>query len=341
MRADRLMALLMLLQARGRMTARQLAHELEVSERTIYRDIDALSTAGVPVYSESGHNGGFALVDRYRTDLTGLTDGEVRALFMLTIPSPFTDLGSSQDLRSALLKLSASLPDVRRQDEERVRQRIHIDPTRWQPHGEQVPHLKMIHQAVWHDRRLRVAIRTIAGTQIEQTVNPYGLVAKAGIWYLVYARRDVERVVRVSNLLDAQLLEETFAHPADFDLPTFWADWCAEYQGYLSDFHVTIRVAPQFIAVLPHYFGHMIRHKIDRSGQPDQEGWIQLELAFESFEAARDRLLSFGRGVEIVRPEALRRSVLDYAEQIVNLYRGEGSNSLKFQVKSTKKADSF
>lgn len=341
MRADRLMALLMLLQARGRMTARQLAHELEVSERTIYRDIDALSTAGVPVYSESGHNGGFALVDRYRTDLTGLTEGEVRALFMLSIPTPFTDLGSSQDLRSALLKLSASLPDVRRQDEERVRQRIHIDPTWWQPHVEQVPHLKIIHQAVWNDRQLHVVIRTIAGTQIEQTVFPYGLVAKAGIWYLVYAGRDVERVVRVSTLLDANILEETFVHPADFDLPAFWADWCAEYQTYLSDFQVTIRVAPQFIAALPHYFGHTVSHKIDRGGQPNQEGWIQLELAFESFEAARDRLLSFGRGVEIVQPQALRRSVLDYAEQIVDLYRGEVSNSSKFQVESTKRADSL
>src|SRR5512136_703550 len=131
MRADRLLSLLMLLQARGRMTAQELAAELEVSERTIYRDINALSASGVPVYAESGPGGGCALLDSYRTNLTGLDQDEVRALFMLSIPAPLDQLGVSQELRTALLKLSAALPDTRRGDEERTRQRIHLDSTWW------------------------------------------------------------------------------------------------------------------------------------------------------------------------------------------------------------------
>lgn len=145
MRADRLLSLLMLLQIRGRMTARELAKELEVSERTIYRDIDALSIAGVPVYGEPGPEGGYALVDSYRTNLTGLTEGEVRALFMLSIPAPLADLGVSHELRAALPKLSAALPNARRRDEERVRQRFHLDSTWWRQGEERVPHLQTIH----------------------------------------------------------------------------------------------------------------------------------------------------------------------------------------------------
>ncbi len=130
MRADRLLSLLMLLQARGRLTAKALAEKLEVSERTIYRDIDALCVAGVPIYGEAGPEGGYALLDSYRTSLTGLTEGEVRALFMLNIPAPLAELGVSQELRTAMLKLSAVLPAARRSDEERVRQRFYLDSTR-------------------------------------------------------------------------------------------------------------------------------------------------------------------------------------------------------------------
>jgi len=184
------------------MTARELAKELEVSERTIYRDIDALSIAGVPVYGEPGPDGGYALVDSYRTNLTGLTEGEVRALFMLSIPAPLADLGVSQELRAALLKLSAALPDARRRDEERVRQRFHLDSTWWRQGEERVPHLQTIHQAVWQDRKLHVMYHPPFAIEIERLVAPYGLVAKAGVWYLVCARNDRLHVHRVSDLLD-------------------------------------------------------------------------------------------------------------------------------------------
>ena len=163
MRADRLLSILMLLQARGRLTAGELARELEVSERTIYRDVDALSASGVPIYGDRGPDGGYALLDSYRTSLTGLTEREVRALFMLSIPAPLADLGVDGELRTALHKLAAALPDARRGDEERVRRRIHLDAVWWSREHEPVPYLAAIHEAVWQDRRLSIRYRQAFG----------------------------------------------------------------------------------------------------------------------------------------------------------------------------------
>jgi predicted DNA-binding transcriptional regulator YafY len=320
MRADRLLSLLMLLQSRGRMTARQLAAELEVSERTIYRDIDALSAARVPVYGQCGPEGGFALLDSYRTHLTGLTEGQVRAFFMLSIPEPLIDLGVSQELKSALLKLSAALPDALREDEKFVRQRFHLDSTWWDPIDEPVPHLQTVQQAVWQDRKLHLAYRLPLAMEIEHVLDPYGLVAKAGVWYLVVAVHGNLRVYPFSALLDARLSQDSFARPPDFDLATFWKKWCAERRESRSAYTVAVRVAPDFLPELPRVFGERIRTQMANAGPPDGEGWLPLELTFESLEAARERILGFGRGVEVLEPEALRRSVQDFASQIVALY---------------------
>jgi len=321
MRADRLLALLMLLQTRGRMTAQALATELEVSERTIYRDVDALSATGVPIYGEAGIDGGFALLDSYRTNLTGLSTGEVRALFMLSIPEPLADLGVTQELKSALLKLTAALPATRRPDEEYVRQRFYLDSVGWQRDEEAVPFLKTIHQAVWENRKLHLTTRAFA-TQVQKTVDPYGLVAKAGVWYLVCAAHNQIRVHRISYLVDARLADETFERPADFDLAAYWQASCAEREQNRAIFAVRVRVAPDFVSMLPRYFGNSIREKITHAEKAEPDGWLTLDLAFESFEAARDRLLAFGRGVEVIEPYALRCSILDFAEQIVALYKG-------------------
>ncbi|MCP5098059.1 MAG: WYL domain-containing protein [Chloroflexi bacterium] len=319
MRADRLLSLLLLLQTRGQMTAQTLAKELEVSERTIYRDIDALSCAGVPVYGEPGPEGGYALIDSFRTNLTGLTEGEVRALFMLTVPAPLADLGVSQELRTALLKLSAALPQARRHDESWIRQRFHLDATWWQQSDAPFPHLQTIHTAVLQDRKLHIVYETAVAVKLDRIVSPYGLVAKAGIWYLVSATADAIRVHRVSDLLDVCLSDEPFTRQKEFDLAAFWRNWCAAFETHLSDFAVTVRVAPSFVPILPKYFGSAVRAKI-ANATPDTDGWIKLELTFKSFEAARERLLGFGRGVEVLEPRALQRSILDYAEQIVALY---------------------
>jgi predicted DNA-binding transcriptional regulator YafY len=322
MRADRLLSILMLLQARGRVTAEQLAEELEVSVRTIYRDIDALSAAGVPVYAERGPGGGCALVEGYRTSLTGMTENEVRALFMLSVPAALDELGVSQELRAALRKLAAALPAVQRQDEETVRQRIYLDWAGW-PQPEPVPHLQTIRQAVWEDRKLIIAYRWIAPhvQQFERWVAPYGLVAKAGVWHLVCADDGRIHVHRVADLVDVHATDERFERPADFDLETFWKAWCARREENRPRYPITVRIAPALVALLPLYFGDRIREHIAEAGPPDDEGWVTLTLPFERIETARERIMGFGRAVEVLEPEPLRLSVIDFARQIVEFYR--------------------
>jgi len=319
MRADRLISLLMFLQSRGRMTAQELAEELEVSERTIYRDIEALSTAGVPIYTACGPGGGCALLDSYRTDLTGFTDDEIRALFMLSIPAPLAELGVSQELEAALLKLSAALPATRRYEENRVRQRIHLDSIPWFHPHEPVPHLQTIHQAIWQNRKLHLTRRLIFETHVEQLVDPLGLVAKAAVWYLVCAIDDQIRIYRVSHVVDARISNEFFQRPMDFNLAAFWNERCIKYEEDRPYYQVTVRVAPDLIPVLTKFLGDRIQDIIDKP-LPDSEGWKIYTLRFESFEAARSRILSFGRAVEVMEPQALRKSIHDFAKQIVDFY---------------------
>jgi len=320
MRADRLLSLLMLLQARGRMTARALAAELEVSERTIYRDIDALSLSGVPIYSDRGPEGGYSLVESYRTSLTGLKEDEVRALFMLSIPAPLAELGVGQELKAALRKLVAALPAAYRGDEARVRQRIHLDAT-WWGQGTAVPHLGALHQAVWEDRIAVITYRHpfIAPVGMEQRVAPYGLVAKGGVWYVVCAADERVRAHRVSTLLDVRLTDQRFERAAEFDLARFWEEWCAGEEQHLT-FAARVRVSPALARELPWHLGEAAREALERA-ERDAHGWTVLELAFESFEQARGRILSFGGAVEVLEPEHLRLSVLDFAQQTIARYQ--------------------
>ncbi|MBN1888649.1 MAG: WYL domain-containing protein [Thermoflexales bacterium] len=324
MRADRLLSLLMLLQARGQMTAQELAGQLEVSVRTIYRDIEALSTAGVPVYAERGPGGGCSLIDGYRTSLTGLDASEVRALFMLSIPASLDELGAGRELKSALLKLAAALPAARHQDEERVRQRIYLD---WSVEGqtkEPVPHLQTMQQAVWEDRVLHLAYHLQIGPHalsFKRQVDPYGLVARAGIWHLVCAGDGRMRVYRVSRVLDARITDERFERPADFDLVAFWKAWRAGQAENRLPYLVEARVSPQLVPLLPLYLGESIHKVIAQAGSPDAEGWVTLTLAFDSLEHARERLLEMGGAIQVMEPEALRNSVIDFAAQITALYK--------------------
>jgi predicted DNA-binding transcriptional regulator YafY len=313
----------MLLQARGRMTAQELADELEVSERTIYRDVDALSTAGVPVYAERGPGGGCALIDEYRTNLTGLTEDEVHALFMLSIPAALDELGVSRELRAALRKLAAALPAARRGDEERVRQRIYLDWSGWDQPEEAAPHLQTIQQAVWEDRRLHLVYRAQIGPhaeQFERAVEPYGLVAKAGAWHLVCAGDGRVRVHRVSQVLEARLSDERFTRPAGFDLGAFWQDWCARQEESRTTYPVTVRVSPALVPYLPLVLGEHVRESLAQAGPPDAAGWIALTLQFESLFAARERVLGLGGAIEVLEPEPLRQSVADFAAQTVVRY---------------------
>ncbi len=321
MRADRLLSMLMLLQSRGRMTAGDLADELEVSERTIYRDLTALSAAGVPVYAERGPGGGVRLVEEYRTTLTGLTPDETRALFMMSIPAPLAQLGLDDDFKAALLKLSASLPETRRADELRTRQRILLDSSWWFQSGQDVPCLQTIQQALWQDRPLRITVRwDFFNTEFEQGAEPYGLVAKTNIWHLVYGRGGTPHVVRVSQIASADLLPGTFTRPPDFDLASFWEGWCRDYESQ-PPFTARVRVSPEAMPNLAEYVGDRARGGLLPLSPPDAEGWVTLDLPFESFFAARTRLLGLGRAVEVLEPESLRKSLVDFAEQVVGFYK--------------------
>jgi predicted DNA-binding transcriptional regulator YafY len=320
MRADRLLALIMLLQTRGRMSAAQLARELEVCERTIYRDIVALSAAGIPVYGEAGPAGGYQLLDSYRTSLTGLSESEARALFMLNSPGPLAKLGLSQDLKAAMLKLTAALPESRRQDEARVRQRYYIDSSWWSQAEEPLPHLQTIQQAIWEDRQLAITYIPLFDVQIERVVDPYGLAAKSGDWYLVFARRGRVRARRVSDLLEARLSAEKFVRPADFELGAFWQSWCAEEERSYSGYPVTARVTQKALPAVLRRFGARVQAQLAQAPEAEDGSRI-LTFYFRWIDEARDRLLPFGRGVEVLEPYALRASLADLAEQTARLYR--------------------
>ena len=323
MRADRLISLLMLLQSRGKLPARRLAEELEVSERTIYRDIEALGMAGVPVYAERGPGGGCALLESYRSNLTGLTAAEVQALFMLSIPAPLAQLGVSQELKAALLKLSAALPTAHRQAEERSRQRIYLDSTWWFQAEETVPCLPDLQQALWQDRQVKITYRLQFGAEVERVVSPLGLVAKTNVWYLVAQWNGGLRVYRVASITLAQALDQPANRPPDFDLAAFWKDWAEGYEGQRSSFLVTARLAPELARELPRYFGNNFLSSLAAAGPPDEGGWVTLTLPFENFYSARDRILGLGAAIEVLEPLALRLSVIDYAEQIINFYDKE------------------
>ena len=321
MRADRLLSILMLLQSRGRMTAQELAESLDVSERTIYRDIDALCSSGVPIYPEHGPGGGFALLDSYRTNLTGMTQNELSALFMLSVPSPFEKLGISQELRSALLKLSAALPAARRPSEEQAHNRFLID---WEGFQEEepIPHLQVIQEAVWKNQRLRISYRLIRDTMItDAPADPYALVAKAGEWFLIAMRAGRLDVVRVAHLTNVQVTSETFSRMPGFDLANFWAAWCEGYAKRRKSYLVKVRIAPEALTYLPLYFGYRAREWIEQGKNALDDDWLSLTIAFESLASARGNLLSLGRAAEVLEPLALRLSIIDYAAQISRFYQ--------------------
>jgi predicted DNA-binding transcriptional regulator YafY len=317
MRADRLISLLMLLQSRGRMKAQELARELEVSERTVYRDIDALSAAGVPIYGECGREGGFALLDSYQTRLTGMTDEELRSLFMLSIPEPLNDLGISLELKKALLKLSAALPDARRGVEDALRLRFFIDSSGWEKRYEPLPYLQVVYQAVRQDRRLHIVYQPMVNITLDKWVEPYGLVAKSSEWYLISATNGKISVHSISELLQARLGDETFLRPSTFNVAAFWKEWCAQQANASVEYHVKLRVFPRMVPFIKFIFGLGFHATTVQTNSTKD---VVLEMTFESLEAARSRLLPLGSGVEVLEPEALRCSVYDYAQQIVQIY---------------------
>lgn len=319
MRADRLLSLLLLLEARGRMTARALADELEVSVRTVYRDLDALGTAGIPVRTGSGPGGGCELADGFRTPLTGLAADEAAALLALGVPGALEDLGLGGLAATAHRKVAAALPSTLRADS--TRRRFHVDAPAWFRAREEVPHLLALVGPVREDRRLRILYRPPQTPERWRTVEPLGLVTKAGLWYLVARSGPHVTVYRAARIAEVRALDERFDRPAEFDLARFWARWTADFEASRPRLPVTVRVGPDVFAALPEVLGDDARATVESAPAADAEGWRVLTLVFESEPAAVHALAGFGGGAEVLAPDGLRRRVVEHAEGTLLRYR--------------------
>ncbi len=320
MRADRLISLLMLLQTRGRMTAQELADKLEVSPRTVYRDLDALSASGVPVYADRGPNGGCFLLESYRTNLTGLTEKEVQALFMFTVPGLLADLGADKTSETAMLKLTAALPSPFQHNAEWVRQRVHLDTAPWFHPAEPVPFLPIIQEGIWQNRRVRLVYRRGDGRWVKRLMEPYGLAAKTSIWYVVGRVNKGMQVYRVSRIQEATLTEGQFERPKSFDLPTYWATWCAEFETSQSQYTVKLRVAPAGIPLMILTFGEGMHTLLTETAEPADHNCLILQMTFESEAAACRQLMGLGTAVEVLAPPSLRHHLHTTALQQATLY---------------------
>ncbi|MCL4869799.1 MAG: YafY family transcriptional regulator [Anaerolineae bacterium] len=316
MRADRLISLLLLLQTRGQLTARELAQELEVSERTIYRDIEALSLIGVPVYAERGPNGGCALLDNYRTSLTGMTNSEIRALFVASVPQTESAWQDSRSLNSAILKLAASLPKPQQNLAEQVRERVQVDNHPWFGAAATTPFLPLVEEALWQERRLNMTYRGQSGRWVKRLVEPVGLVAKAGAWYMVANSQGNLLVYRVSRIQEAHLTEQPFTRPPTFNLAQFWHSWQAQVEAQFPRFQVTVRVAAAAIPYLSELYGDAIHTILAAAGPTDDRGRIQLTLPFPSQEQARAHLLTLGPQALIEQPEWFQEHLQTWIERL-------------------------
>jgi predicted DNA-binding transcriptional regulator YafY len=323
MRASRLISILLLLQTRGRLTAQGLADELEVSVRTIYRDVEELSASGIPVYAERGSHGGFQLVEGYRTRLTGLTPEEAEALFLSGYPGPAAQLGLGTVLAAAQLKVLAALPPELRSRASRIRQRFHLDAPGWFQESESAAHLQPIAEAVWSDRRLHMHYRRgdDDGVVVERAVDPLGLVLKGGIWYLVArAERDF-RTYRVSRILDLDLLDEKFVRPDDFELAVYWERSVAAYEGSLPSFEAVLRVRPEALWKLEQAIGAAAaRAAVAVAGEPDDSGRLTLRLVLEDVAHAEPQILMLGADAVVVEPPELRDRIAAVTEEMAARY---------------------
>ena len=327
MKASRLLSLLMLLQTRGRMTAEELARELEVSIRTIYRDVDSLSAAGVPVYGDRGPTGGYQLLDGYRMRLTGLTPDEAESLFLVGMPGPAAELGLGAVLATAQLKLLAALPPELRSRAGRISERFHLDAPGWFQDAERLPYLATIADAVWNQRCIHVRYERWRGV-VERTLDPLGLVLKAGNWYLVARASGQLRTYRASRILELRVLDEQFERPDDFDLSSFWDEWSQQFQRRLYQYDVTVRLSPHGFELLPHLFSQMAaRAAIESAGPSEADGWRLVTLPVESLKYGHIDLLRLGAECEVLDPPEIRQRLEQVTAGLTRIYGTTGARS--------------
>jgi len=317
MRADRLLSILLLLQVNRRMTAGSLAQRLEVSPRTIHRDMEALGMAGVPVYAERGAGGGWVLPDSFRTDVTGLTETEIQALFVTTHSRLLADLGLEKASDAALVKVLAALPAFARRDAEHMRQRIHVDGAGWHQVADEVPTLPALQEAVWLEQKVRIGYRRNDGQTVERVVDPLGLVAKGRLWYLVAAVEGEARTYRVSRMQAVEILAELAVRPRDFDLAAFWAASSAELVANLPRYPITVRVSPEIVRRLwiPGAYA-----RVEQIGEPESDGWQTATLLLQTEYEACSYVLGFGPRMEVIAPAELRERVIREAASVVAFY---------------------
>ncbi|MCF6473470.1 WYL domain-containing protein [Nonomuraea sp. MG754425] len=312
MRAARLMSLVLLLQGRGGMTAAELARELEVSERTVHRDVLALSEAGVPVYADRGRGGGYRLLDGYRTRLTGLDREEAEALFLSGVPAALREMGLQDVAATARLKAAAALSPALRDAPATAAQRFHLDAPGWFAGGDPPPAaLAPLARAVWRDRRVAAVYK---GER--RVLEPYGLVLKAGVWYAAARHRSRFLIYRVHRFGEVSVLEERFDRDPGFDLATFWAGQAAEFARSLLREVVTLRLSERG--------RRMLRHVADPAALEDALASLRpdgtVRLAVESLEVAFSQVLRFGPEAEVLDPPKLRAMTADAAARTASLY---------------------
>ncbi|MDH4442340.1 MAG: YafY family protein [Rhizobium sp.] len=319
MRASRLINILTTLQARGLVTAEALADENEVSVRTIYRDIDALSLSGIPVYSERGSDGGYRLLDGYRIRLNGVSPAEAQAMFLSGVPGAAADLGLGSLMAGAQKKLTAALPEDLRESARRMQSKFHLDAPTWLAEGEQPIYLPAIADAVWNSKRIRMRYRSWKAEK-NRVAEPLGIVMKGGAWYLVARVDDTARTYRISRVLDLIVTEDRFDGPKDFDLSAYWDENTRRLERELYPNWATIRVSPWGLKEIEHMAPPYVRANLELSDDVDERGWRTARLPVAQERMAVSEMLRLGTEVEVIEPLDLRRAMQDAVQSLMARY---------------------
>jgi predicted DNA-binding transcriptional regulator YafY len=319
MRASRLLSILLLLQTRGRMSAQALAHEVEASVRTVFRDVDQLSAAGIPIWAERGRNGGFQLQEGWRTRLTGLTTDEASAIFLAGLPGPAAELGLGDAMTSAQMKLLAALPAEWQAGAQRVGSRFHLDAVDWFRGAEPAEHLRAVAEAVWQERRLKMRYRSWNRVS-DRLVDPLGLVLKAGTWYMVARSEGDVRTFRLAGIQALEILDTRFSRPRKFDLPGYWSASTKRFETSIYRSKARLRVSPLGLQRLQS-LGAAVAEAANRSASAaDADGWVRVTIPIESLDDAAREVLRLGTEAEALEPPELRECMIAAAEQLAALY---------------------
>ena len=321
MRATRLLSILLMLHTRRQVSAQEIADELEVSVRTVYRDIEALGAAGIPVYATRGRAGGFALLEGYRTKLTGLTADEAGAVFLAGLPRAAADLGLGSVIAATQLKLLAALPPPLRTRAEQIRDRFHLDAPGWERGADSPPCLTAVADAVWTERRIEARYERSGHVVVERVLEPLGLVLKAGVWYLVAAPPGrAPRTYRLSRMQAVTVSDETFDRPARWNLQEHWSNYQDDYEQRLFRGSATIRLSPSGRQLL-FLIGRLAARAGHAAMQPaDEDGWTRTTIPIESVDHAHHALLQLGADVEVMAPDELRQAIARSARAVVARY---------------------